>query len=203
LITIVPNGCEFVTPVPEVIARLRLRFCPDPGSVYWLFVGRTEDRIKNYRLAERAFLRFRAHFPRSRLLVVTAERRAWPDGVSGTGVLSDEEIGQLYCAVDGFLHCSHYDGMPLTLLEAMAAGLPVLATAAGGSEDVITHGRDGYLIPRDAETIAGRLLTLSRDGALRRSIGAAARRTAERYTWEKVAARYCAVYQQALRGTAL
>ncbi len=201
-ITIVPNGCPSAVPDQAVIDRLRRQLGIDPGVTHWLFVGRTEDSIKNYRLAERAFLRFHARFQRSRLLVVTAERRVWPDGVNGTGILSDEEMTQLYFAADGFLNCSYYDGMPLTVLEAMSAGLPVLATAAGGSEDVIDNGRDGFLVPRNAEAIAGLLLRLSRDSDERRAIGAAARLAAERHTWDRIAEQYCAVYRKALQGPA-
>ncbi|MCU0606281.1 MAG: glycosyltransferase family 4 protein [Candidatus Edwardsbacteria bacterium] len=201
-ITVVPNGCAPARPDRVAAARVRQRLLLDPGTIHWLFIGRTEDPIKNYRLAERSFLRFRAKFPRGRLLVVTAEQRRWPDGVSGTGSLADDELAQLYQLVDGFLNCSYYDGMPLTLLEAMAAGLPALATAAGGSEDVITTGSNGYLIPRDEETIAGLMLKLSMDPELRRGIGTAARLTAERHTWGRIAEQYCEVYRKALQGSA-
>jgi glycosyltransferase involved in cell wall biosynthesis len=122
--------------------------------------------------------------------------------VTGTGPLSDAEMLLLYHSGDAFINCSRYDGMPLALLEAMAAGLPVLATAAGGSEDVIDPGRSGYLIPPDEGFVAGLMAKITGDGALRSALGAAARVTAARYSWDRIAQQYRAVYAAAGGGGA-
>lgn len=72
------------------------------------------------------------------------------------------------------------DGIPNVLVEAMACGLPVVTTVAGGVAELVTHGENGLLAePRDVDAIAANLIRLLDDDALRTSLGAAARRTVE------------------------
>jgi glycosyltransferase involved in cell wall biosynthesis len=77
---------------------------------------------------------------------------------------------------------SRWEGMPNAVLEAMASGLPCIATRVSGSEDIIQHGANGLLVaPDDPEELAGALLSLLRDPALGLQYGRAARATAEEY----------------------
>ena len=74
------------------------------------------------------------------------------------------------------------EGLPSSVLEAMASGLPVVATAVAGIPEAIDHGRTGLLAaPRDIEDIAGHLESLVEDPALRRRLGAGAREAIERH----------------------
>jgi glycosyltransferase involved in cell wall biosynthesis len=71
------------------------------------------------------------------------------------------------------------EGVPLTVLEAMASGLPVAATAVGGIPEVVIDGATGLLVPpRDPAALASALLRLHRDDELARRLGDAGRRTA-------------------------
>ena len=66
-------------------------------------------------------------------------------GVTLAGFRSD--VAQLLKASDAFVLSSLKEGWPLVILEAMAAGIPVVATASGGQVDVIRHGKNGYIVP--------------------------------------------------------
>jgi glycosyltransferase involved in cell wall biosynthesis len=83
----------------------------------------------------------------------------------------------------------------------MAAGLPVVTSASAGAADLIDHGRDGWLLrdPWDVDEVAAALARLTKDAGLRGRMGTAARRTAEQYTWDRVADETMAVYRQLLR----
>jgi len=95
---------------------------------------------------------------------------------------------------------SRSEGLSQALLEAMALGLPVVASSAGGNPDLITHGDDGWLVPaRDGAALAAALERLLGDPALRRALGARARRTSrERFSLARTAALTDAAYRLAL-----
>jgi len=95
---------------------------------------------------------------------------------------------------------SRSEGMSQALLEAMALGLPVVASRAGGNPDLISHGEDGWLVaPRDGTAFAAALERLLGDAALRRTLGERARRTArERFSLARTAALTEAAYRVAL-----
>jgi len=88
--------------------------------------------------------------------------------------------------------------MPNALLEAMACGLPCVATRVSGSEDIIQHGVNGLLVgSEDYQGMAQALLTLLHDRLLAQKYGQAARETVERhYSFEQVVDRYVELYQR-------
>ncbi|HEX8036881.1 MAG TPA: glycosyltransferase family 4 protein [Ktedonobacterales bacterium] len=92
---------------------------------------------------------------------------------------------------------SRTEGMPNAVLEAMACGLPCVATRVSGSEDLIQHGGNGILCePGDAAGLAEGLLILLRDPALAQQYGRAARTTIEQhYAMERIIAMYAELYQ--------
>jgi glycosyltransferase involved in cell wall biosynthesis len=97
-----------------------------------------------------------------------------------TGVRRDVP-GQLLPAFDVSCLSSVHEGVPLTVLESMAAGLPVVATAVGALSDLVTDGVEGFLVPSgDHAALADRLAALADDPALRDLLGARARARAER-----------------------
>ncbi len=90
------------------------------------------------------------------------------------------DIPDLLGALDIFVLPSHSEGVSLALLEAMAAGLPVIATAVGGLPEVVTDGVNGLLIPpQDPEALAQALARLLDDPALAKKLGENARRHVE------------------------
>jgi glycosyltransferase involved in cell wall biosynthesis len=94
------------------------------------------------------------------------------------------------------------EGFPVTILEAMACGLPVVATRVGGIPDIIEDGANGYLIDtKNQEQIAEVLLKLLQDEELRKGISDKNRETAEKYRWDTVAATLEGIYQGSLRSS--
>jgi glycosyltransferase involved in cell wall biosynthesis len=88
------------------------------------------------------------------------------------------EVPQDYRASDIFITTSVSDGTPVSLLEAMASGLPCIATSVGGIPEWIENGKNGILIPpRSPEAVADEILRLTKDPDLRSRMGAAARAT--------------------------
>jgi glycosyltransferase involved in cell wall biosynthesis len=91
---------------------------------------------------------------------------------------------------------SHYEGLPATILEAIRAGLPVVASDVGGVRDCVIHGQTGFLVPpRDPGALRAALSTLVAQPALRASMGAAGRRLFEsRFTVDVMIAKTCELY---------
>lgn len=92
------------------------------------------------------------------------------DRVRFLGLRAD--IRNVLAACDVFISSSDYEGNPLAVMEAMAAGKPVIATAVGGVPELLEHGKTGLLVPRgDAQALAGAMSRLLGDEAMRLSMG--------------------------------
>jgi UDP-glucose:(heptosyl)LPS alpha-1,3-glucosyltransferase len=102
-------------------------------------------------------------------------------------------IERYYRAADAFIMLSAFDTFGLVVLEAMAAGLPVVISPNVGAKDLVENGVNGFVV-HDA---AVRLAELS-DAGRREAMGAAAARTASRHDWEKVAAKIAGIYDRML-----
>lgn len=97
-----------------------------------------------------------------------------------SGSLPPEEVRLRLAGGSLFTLPSHEEGQPIAILEAMAAGLPVVVTAIGANPDVVRDGVDGLLVaPRDPSALADALERLLRDPVARRRLGAAARERAQ------------------------
>lgn len=99
-----------------------------------------------------------------------------------------------------FVLTSRWEGLPLTILEAMRAGLPVVASDVGGVGEAVVDGETGFLVPRGAESVLGeRLRQLIADPGLRVQMGAAARKRYEAYfTVERMVEEVWGVYRRVL-----
>jgi glycosyltransferase involved in cell wall biosynthesis len=108
------------------------------------------------------------------------------DRVRFLGYVGD--LGSWYAAFDAFLLTSENEGAPVVAIEALAAGVPVVATAAGGTGAVVDDRETGYLAPiGDVAALAGHLRTLRDDATLRTKMGAeGARRMRERFAIERM-----------------
>jgi glycosyltransferase involved in cell wall biosynthesis len=134
-----------------------------------------------------------------------AQARAAGVAVHFPGALDRAAIAAAIAAADVVVvpsvvdRAGNVDGLPNTLLEALAAGRAVVASRVAGIPDVIEHGRNGLLVPqKDAEALAVALDWLRREPALRRRLGADARRLAEqRLSWDAAARAFEECYVQA------
>ena len=98
--------------------------------------------------------------------------------------------------LDVYVNCSISEGISLTILEAMAASVPVVATAVGGTPEIVTDQVGRLVPPRDPLALAAELDTLATQPALREALGRAARaRVAEHFTIETMTERYLRMYR--------
>ena len=110
------------------------------------------------------------------------------------------EVAQFYSVADVFVLPSITEGMSNALLEAMAAGLPVVASNVGGNKDVITHQQSGFLVDWDDTRLCARvLMTLCSDRELRQRIGNSARRQIRAFAIGDIAERYHGLYRAVLQ----
>ena len=110
-----------------------------------------------------------------------------------------DDVAELLPAFDVFALSSRNEGLPISLLEAMAAGIACVATSVGGVPEIIDNGNEGLLVPAgDAVALAEALSTLLRAPDLRDAIGARAVQTARRFDMADAARRTEAVYRDAL-----
>jgi len=114
---------------------------------------------------------------------------------------TEAETAAAFAEADLFVLPSLFEGTPLTLMEAMASGLPTVTTATAGMKDVIRDGATGLLVPiRSPEAIAAALERLLQGPTVRASLGHAARTEAlRRYTWGQVAVPVLEAYQKLCR----
>ncbi len=117
------------------------------------------------------------------------------------GAVAPERMPEFMAKADVFVFASFAEGRPNVVLEAMAAGLPVLASSIPAVQDLITPGKEGLLFPPgDARQLAVQMTQLLSSSAERRSMGEQARRTVAELglRWEETGRRYAALYESAV-----
>jgi glycosyltransferase involved in cell wall biosynthesis len=204
----IPNGIDVARFGPDEGARRAVRRelgIPDGAWVIGT-VGRLASE-KNHVLLVRALAG--ALDDRTRLVIVgdgaeagaiarAADEAGATPWLHLTGARAD--VPRLLRAFDVFALPSTSEGLPLVILEAMATGLPVVASAVGGLPDVIADGDTGLLIPTgDAAALRGRLLGLASDRERARRLGARAREAAlSAHSLERMSADYLRLYEELL-----
>ena len=208
---LVPNGVDArrftpARPAERAAMRARLELATDEPVA--LFVGRLE-RYKGLDTLLAAWADLMRRGCRSRLLIVgPADAATWIREAQGQGVEGvvrflggREDVADLYPAADLFVFPSRGEGCPNAVLEAMASGLPVVATDVAGNREALgVDGKAGRLVPvEDPASLAEAVATLTASPALRREIAAAAReRILERFDIDRVGAQYLSLYQALL-----
>jgi UDP-glucose:(heptosyl)LPS alpha-1,3-glucosyltransferase len=187
------NGVDLSRYTPEnrqeVRAAVRRRLNVDEETQLVLFVAHNFG-LKGLATAVRAVGKLRkAHRP-VRLLVLgsgrpgpyqrLARREGAEDAVQFMGKVEDS--APFYGAADVFVLPTWYDSCSLSLLEALASGLPAVTSSHNGAGELLTHGVDGFVIddPGDADSLAAHLETLA-DPQTHAQVSVAGRRLAERY----------------------
>jgi len=173
-----------------------------------LYSGRLRTR-KAVAVLLAAMPRVLAAFPACRLVVVgdgeqgarvaaAVRDRGLEAHVELAGSLARPAAMARLAEADVFCLPSTYEGLPLAILEAMAAGLPVVATAVSGNPEAVENGVTGLLVPPEsAEALAEALVALLHDPERRRRMGEAARqRVGERFAIERIAAEHLALLRR-------
>ena len=130
-----------------------------------------------------------------------AARLGVSDRVYFPGLCRD--VAQLLSACDIFALASDWEGVPVAVIEAMAARLPVVATAVGGVAELVEADVTGILAPPgDAEALAGAMVDLAGDPERRRSMGERGRLRAERFDASVMVASYARLFERLCGGSA-
>jgi glycosyltransferase involved in cell wall biosynthesis len=138
--------------------------------------------------------------PLERSLSETARSLGLADRAVFAG--SRDDVAELYPAFDVFALSSQNEGLPISLLEAMAAGVPCVATSVGGVPEVIHNGNEGLLVPAgNANALADALSALLGAPDVREGAGARAAETARRFDITEAVHRIEDVYQEALQAS--
>jgi glycosyltransferase involved in cell wall biosynthesis len=185
----VPNGVEE--------QFFSAREYPAKKEVRLLYVGSWIDRKGIYYLADAFGMVSRAH-PSISLTIAGCQAASEvvksyfaPECREKVGVLPFVEraaMPELYAAHDVFVFPSLVEGMPLTLLEAMASGMPVVTTWSSGMADVVEDEYNGLLVPpADSKALATATEKLAACAELRTHLGRSAQETMRRYTWDNIA----------------
>ncbi len=207
-IDVVPNGVT-LTPVAAEVDRALARAAWLQGArrLLLLFVGRLVVE-KNVEVLIRALARLPAELRPITLIAGDGPLRGALESASRSADLEDtvrflgerDDVSQLMQAADLFVLPSREEGLSNVILEAMGAGLPVIASAVGGNPELVDDGRSGLLFANDDDAaLAGALARALRDEGLRQRLGREARARAERdYSTTAMVARTVAIYDRCL-----
>jgi len=207
-ITVVPCGVDTDVFRPLDKAGVRRRLGLPAKEPVVLFVGRIEP-LKGIDVLLRAVSHLDGRFRvlviggdgkdiarKSELAVLASELRV-ADRITFLDAVPHDDLPLYYNAADICVVPSYYESFGLVAVEAMACGVPVVASRVGGLKETVRDGQTGYLVPwLCPEPFAERLELLLNNEPLRRSLGREARAAAERYHWSEVAARVEGVYHE-------
>ncbi len=201
---IIPNGvdADFYRPRPEAKAALGLDDRPlvvMAGNMY-----SPDDDRKGHAVLARAFDEvIRLALPLARLAIVgRVSGLVAPQQAMLLGELPAEQVALWYAAADVYAHPALGDNLPLTVLEASAAGAPVIASKAGGVPEVLEDGVTGLLVAvGDHVELGLKCVELLRDSDRARALGLAARkRMQERFTLEAMWNNHFDLYESVTGG---
>lgn len=182
-------------------ARVRAECALNEQDTAFLFVG-------DMRKGGRQCLQALANVPAAKLLFVSrSDETPYRALASELGVESrvrflgtSREVEKYYAASDALVLPTHYDSFAMVVTEAMASALPVIVSRAAGAAELIQPGVNGLLLDhfKDSAALAAKMRMLSEDRALAQRLGAAGRETVQNHSWDAVAAKTMAVYEEVL-----
>jgi len=195
---VIPNGVD--------LEQFRPGGAKREGDVRFVFVGRLIAN-KGPDIALEAFRMVNGRAANSRLVIVgdgpmlpTLQRYVQAHRLEGAveflGMRDD--VAEVLRRADVFVRPSQIEGMPLTILEAMATGLPVVACDVGGVREILAHGVTGFVVaPGSTALVADAMLELLMDPRKRHEMGAAAHeRVQGGYSWESTAAANLELFEE-------
>jgi 1,2-diacylglycerol 3-alpha-glucosyltransferase len=214
-IDVVPNGVDIARflSVPRGFGaaerlnaehRAQLGFAPD--DVVFVYSGRLGPE-KNLGLLVEAFAMLVRDVPTARLVIIGGgpeqkriEAAVAREGLTGrvrfTGMVPYERISEYLAPCDVWVSPSVSEVHPLTIIEAMATGLPIVGVASTGVSDTVDQGTTGVLAPRPtANELAGAMYTLASNAGKRHAMGLAAREAAKRYAIDSTGAQMLGIYE--------
>ena len=196
--------------IPNIIDLSRFHPANARLASHHIIVTRNLEDIYDIPTAIRAFAEIRRAYPDATLTIAGAGPRleelqalcnetGVAPAVRFTGRLDNEKIAELYRDADLMLNPSTVDNMPISLLEAMASGVPIVSTDVGGIPDLVENGQTALLVPsRDPMAMARAISSVWRNAGSAESLRQAGLHNAARYTWPQVGPCLLAVYARTL-----
>jgi glycosyltransferase involved in cell wall biosynthesis len=208
---VIPNGVNlnYFRPGDKLAARIALGL-PRDGKIV-LFVGShaKRSRYKDYATIEKAFSEIAEKAATERITFVTVGDGSEAARRVGDCIMkqypfvhSAEDMARFYQAADVFVHAANAETFGMVIVEAMATGLPVVATAVGGIPELVEHGKTGFLTQKgDATEMAARVLQLIRDETLPLAFSeASVRRAGKHYDLATSVTAHLSLYEEILNG---
>jgi glycosyltransferase involved in cell wall biosynthesis len=204
---VIPNGVDLSLfhPADRAQARDALNLPPDATILLFAANGIRSNPFKDYKLLRAALERVAANWQGGQLLILALGESAPDEPLSESVTIRhlpftpDERlVARHYQAADLYLHPARADTFPTTVLEALACGLPVVATAVGGIPEQITESQTGHLTPPgDPTAFADAILSLLRSPDRLRHMSATALTTArQRFDLQTQVDAYLALYHR-------
>lgn len=208
-ITIVPNGVELNRFYKTSGESQRQRYGLSAGDLLLVYTGRLAPE-KNLPFLLKAFRGLREAVPNAHLLLVgdgperaKLEEQAldsgYGDSIHFAGRVSYEELPNYLAMCDIFVTASVSEVHPLSVIEAMAAGLPVMGIQSVGVGDTVQDGATGYLSSEDLSAFTAKLTRLCLDESTRRRMGQQARKESQRYDIQHTTAEMLKHYERLSR----
>jgi L-malate glycosyltransferase len=185
------------SPVPNIVDLAQFRYRARVPLRPHLVCTRGFSTYYSVDVVVRAFAEIKKEYPEAQLDLVgdgpleSEIRKLVADlnltGVNFTGIASRQEIGKYYDQADIFLNASWLDNMPLSIIEAFAAGTPVVTTSPECMPYLVEHERTGLLSPvGDYKMLAANVIRLLRDPVLAGDLARNAHGESQKYTWQNV-----------------
>lgn len=204
VVRIIPN----VIDLGRYAFRLRQKISP---KLFWM---RSFHPIYNPQMALDAFAAVKRDVPEATLVMAgvdkgledaiksSAIRMGLHDAVRFPGFLDEDAKIREFSEADIYLNTNRIDNMPVSVVEACAMGLPVVATEVGGLSHLIDHGKNGLLVPdNDPNKMAAAIMTLLRDPDLTERLSGNGRLLAEKSSWTSVRKSWEVLFDQILSPT--
>ncbi len=216
----IPNGVDlhrFNSGFQDIRKILKL-----PGNIKLLLTVGRYHKVKGYEFLIKAMPHVISRYSNIRCLIIGKKLKALKNLIKKSNMgkyffLIDEQsfnhsdnnqntelsnipndlLLSAYKSCDIYVSSSLIEGFALTLVEAMAAGLPLVATNVPGNEDVIINGKNGFLVPsKDPEALAQKIIELLENENLRTKLGIESRKLATKYDWHIITNQYLKQYKR-------
>jgi glycosyltransferase involved in cell wall biosynthesis len=205
---IIPNGVDLskFKPGDKELARTSIGVEQDTKVILCAAVDIKSNIFKDFHTMRSAIAIIAEHHREENMVLLALGEDAPPERIGRAEIRlvpyqnEPQIVARYFQAADVYIHSVHADTFPITILEALACGKPVVATAVGGIPEQISDGETGFLVPPgDAPAMAARIEQILRDDELRWKMGQAAADSARRrFDLERQVDDYLKLYESVL-----
>ena len=202
---IIPNGVDLSVfqPADKGTARASFGIQQDAKVILFAAVTVLQNVFKDFQTMRLAIARVAEHLKSKKIIFIVLGEYAPPERIGQAEIrfipyqTDPKVVAHYYQVTDIYIHAAHVDTFPTTILESLACGIPVVATAVGGIPEQIVDGETGFLVPPgDAQAMAARIEQILSNNDLYQQMGRAAVDSAQRrFDLERAAEDYLNWYE--------